>query len=321
MEGQLTHYNNQTDMITASALDSNAIIKQVSLIQNIMKNVMKENEHFGKIPGCGDKPTLLKAGAEKLNFTFRLTPEFDITETALQNGHIKIDCKCKLLSLATNQKVGEGIGSCSTLEGKFRYRTGPVEFTGQPVPKKYWDLKKDDFAKALESIGGKGHIAKKNPDTGQWEIAIQGEKVEHDNPADYYNTVYKMSKKRAYVDATITALAASDIFTQDIEELVENGAITPATSPEPIKQAQTSSPAKQTASKPPKEAPNKPNVSDAEIIEERNTKSVFEAAKEELKNNDWNGKVYANNVIYINKKKFQLTKDDIDKLTEINNKS
>ena len=49
-------------------------------------------------------------------------------------------------------------------------------------------------------------------------IAIQGDKVEHDNPADYYNTALKMAKKRALVDACLTVTAASDIFSQDLEE-------------------------------------------------------------------------------------------------------
>jgi hypothetical protein len=52
-------------------------------------------------------------------------------------------------------------------------------------------------------------------------IAIKGEIVEHDNPADYYNTVLKMAKKRAHVDAILTATAASDIFTQDVEDMPE----------------------------------------------------------------------------------------------------
>ena len=44
-------------------------------------------------------------------------------------------------------------------------------------------------------------------------------RVEHDNPADYYNTALKMAKKRAQVDATLTVTAASDFFTQDLEPL------------------------------------------------------------------------------------------------------
>lgn len=45
--------------------------------------------------------------------------------------------------------------------------------------------------------------------------------VEHDNPADYYNTVIKIAKKRAFVDAILTTTAASDIFAEDVEETEE----------------------------------------------------------------------------------------------------
>ncbi len=311
MEANLIQTSGQ-DILTQSALDANAIIKQVSVIQSVMSKVMHEGEHYGKIPGCGDKPTLLKAGAEKLNFTFRLTPQFEVTETALQNGHIKIDVKCSLYSLATSQKVGEGIGSCTTLEGKFRYRTGPVEFTGKPVPKEYWDLRSTNPSKAKELLNG--GTAKKN-NAGVWEIAIQGEKVEHDNPADYYNTVYKMAKKRAYVDATITALAASDIFTQDVEDLVDNGVIEPK---QETKQAPKQEPPKKEPAK--KTETVKEEIQDAEIVEDSG-KSDYAKAIEEMKHHDWNGKVYKGNVIYVNNKKFQLSESDIEKIKELKEKA
>jgi len=45
---------------------------QVNAIQEVMKHVMKNNTHYGTIKGCGDKPTLLKPGAEKIMMTFKL---------------------------------------------------------------------------------------------------------------------------------------------------------------------------------------------------------------------------------------------------------
>ncbi len=193
------------------------VMRQVHLIQDVMKTAMKDGEHYGKIPGCGDKPALLKAGAEKLAMTFRLAPKFDIVKTQMANGHINIDVTSSLYSIVTGQFLGSGVGSCSTMESKYRFRTGPGDSTGKPVPRDYWDIRKEDPAKALELLGGRGHMAKKDP-SGAWMIFRQGEKVEHDNPADFYNTVLKMAKKRAQVDNTLTVLAASDIFAQDIEE-------------------------------------------------------------------------------------------------------
>ena len=193
--------------------------KQINLIQEIMKDAMIKGEHYGTIPGCGDKPTLLKAGAEKLNLTFRMDPDIEIEVTNLGEGHREYQVKCVLYSINSRKRLGAGVGSASTMETKWRYRSGPVDFIGKPVPKEYWDSRKPEL------LGGKGFVVKKNPDNGQWEIARQGERVEHDNPADYYNTCLKMAKKRALVDAVLTVTAASDIFTQDIEEMAENGVI------------------------------------------------------------------------------------------------
>lgn len=196
------------------AMSKQGVLKQVQIIQEVMKEIMHLDEHYGTIPGT-NKPSLYKPGAEKLSLTFRLRPEYDIRRADMSNGHREYEVVCTLYHIPTGQSVGQGVGSATTMEGKYRYRTGPVEFTGKPVPKEYWN---DRDAKL---IGGKGFIAKKNPDTGQWEIAIRGEMVEHENPADYYNTVLKMAKKRAHVDAILTATAASDIFTQDVEDMPE----------------------------------------------------------------------------------------------------
>ena len=42
--------------------------------------------------------------------------------------------------------------------------------------------------------------------------------VENPDIADVYNTVLKMAKKRAHVDATLTVTGAADLFTQDLIE-------------------------------------------------------------------------------------------------------
>jgi hypothetical protein len=83
------------------------------------------------------------------------------------------------------------------------------------VPKDYWDLKRTDPKKAQEIIGI-GYTVKK--EDGTWWICEKIEKQENPDIADVYNTVLKIAKKRALVDATLTATAASDIFTQDLEE-------------------------------------------------------------------------------------------------------
>lgn len=209
MENAIAKYDMTQDAMTPAT-----VVNQVQLIQHVMEKVMKDGEHYGIIPGCGKKPSLLKGGAEKLSLTFRLAPSYDVTEKELGNGHREYYVKCTLTHIPTDKVFGQGVGACSTMEGKYRFRTGEVEFTDKEVPKAYWTDRDQNL------IGGKGFSTKKN-DAGKWMIVRAGEKVEHDNPADYYNTVLKMAKKRAHVDAVLTATAASDIFTQDVEDMPE----------------------------------------------------------------------------------------------------
>lgn len=193
------------------------LVGQVTLIQNVMAKVMIPDVHYGKVPGCGDKPTLLKPGAEKLMLTFRLAPAFQETVIDLPDGHREYRVKCTITAINNGQFIGQGVGSCSTMESKYRYRT---EKTDKLVPQEYWK------ARDRNLLGGPTYEAKKSD--GQWIVV---HKVAYDNPADYWNTCLKIAKKRAVVDATITCTAASDIFAQDLDDLADNGVIDTETPP------------------------------------------------------------------------------------------
>lgn len=207
------------------AMTPEKVVRQINLIQEVMQKVMKSDEHYGTIPGCGPKPTLLKPGAEKISTTFRLAPEYKITKTDLKDGHREYEIVCSLLHIPTSQFVGQGVGACTTMEGKFRFRN---------AEKKCPECGKEAIIKGKAEYGGGWLCFKKKGGCGaKWSngdpiIEDQADgKAEHDNPADYYNTVLKMAKKRAHVDAVLTATAASDIFTQDIEDMPEVINVTP----------------------------------------------------------------------------------------------
>jgi hypothetical protein len=184
-----------------------------------MASVMKEGEHYGKIPGCGDKPALLKPGAEKLSLTFRLAPKYQIKKTDLPNNHREYEITCRLVHINTGQVFGEGVGSCSTMESKYRWRESQ-----RKCPK----CGAAAIIKGKAEYGGGWLCFQKkggcNAKFKDYDQTIEGQtlgRVENPDIADQYNTVLKMAKKRAHVDATLTATAASDIFAQDIEDFSE----------------------------------------------------------------------------------------------------
>lgn len=191
--------------IEDSAMSLDAVVAQVSLIQQLMKTVLKEGEHYGTIPGT-DKPTLYKPGAEKLCLTFRLEPDYEIIREVREQNFIAYTIKCRLHPMEVT-----GIGSCNSRETKYRYRS---QNTGKSVPQEYW--KNRDSA----ILGGSQYTVRKKDK--QWFIF---EQIENENPWDLDNTIIKMACKRSLTAATLNATAASDIFTQDLEDLQANGII------------------------------------------------------------------------------------------------
>lgn len=149
--------------------------QQVNELQYLMQTALKPGEHYGNIPGTRGKPTLLQPGAEKICLMFKLVPRYQIKKTEMAGGHREVEVTCTLYQRGSDVVEGEGMGSCSTLESKYRYRN-------------------------------------------QWENGSK-RRVENPDIADVYNTVLKMAKKRAFVDAVKSTTAASDIFTQDVEDL------------------------------------------------------------------------------------------------------
>lgn len=166
----------------------------INLIQEVMKSVMQKDQHYGIIPGCGDKPTLLKAGAEKLMATFRLSPKIIVDDlSSLDERRYRITVE---LYTPNGVFCGAGVGEASSLEEKFAWKKAACD---------------EEFNETREDRRRQKWFHGKN---GTYQI-----KQVRTNPADQANTVLKISKKRGLVDAVLTATAASDIFTQDIEEM------------------------------------------------------------------------------------------------------
>jgi hypothetical protein len=219
------NYNNlpaivsNNPIVEAMPVSADNLVRQVNSIQEAMKKVMQPDVHYGKIPGCGDKPTLLKPGAEKLGLMFRLGASFNVRETELPSGHREYSIVCTLTHIPSGQMVGQGVGSCSTMESKYRYAGSETELTSIEVPKEFWDSRSSEVL--AQAVGGGIPASKLSTQKvdNKWFIAIKGEKKERKDMADVYNTCLKMGKKRAHVDAIITATAAGDIFTQDVEDM------------------------------------------------------------------------------------------------------
>ena len=104
-----------------------------------------------------------------------------------------------MLSQQSGSFLGAGVGECSSNEEKYRWK--------KAVCDEEWDETPEDRKR---NVWKKGY---KKPNHQVKQVRT--------NSADVANTILKMAKKRALVDAVLTITAASDIFEQDIEDLPE----------------------------------------------------------------------------------------------------
>lgn len=193
--------------------------EQRALLSTYVKDFMVENSDYGKIPGT-PKPSLLKPGAEKLMDLFRCRPEYEVMAKQVdhETGLYYYEIRCRAVSRETNTVLNEGVGSASSYESKYRYRNA-----GRVCP----NCGKDTIIKGKAEYGG-GWVcfAKKGGCGAKWSDGaqeIEGQsigKVHNPDLADVANVVLKMAKKRAQVDCAIALARVSDLFTQDVEDLV-----------------------------------------------------------------------------------------------------
>lgn len=179
--------------------------KQLALLQQFVRQVMVKGVDYGEIPGV-DRPTLLKPGAEKLLEVYGYVPRIkDIRRVEdWERPFFQYEVTVQLVSKRTGEIVGEGVGSCNSLEAKYAYRwvwpdqvpTGldkqqliKREFTGRDGSRKYTKYR-----------------------------------IENEDIYSQVNTLLKMAKKRALIDATLSVTRSSGIFTQDVEDLVDTDA-------------------------------------------------------------------------------------------------
>lgn len=182
-----------------------AVIKrQFQHLHELMSDVLKKDEDYGVIPGTGKKPTLLKPGAEKICTMFRLDPQFEVLRRELDEDFILFDVKCDMYSITTGNRLGSGLGSCSSREEKYSWKKANS---------------KDEY----EATSPDRRRIKIGVDRDGKTYNIQQVRM---NPYDVMNTIEKMACKRALVAATLISTNASAIFTQDLEDLKDTGAST-----------------------------------------------------------------------------------------------
>lgn len=286
IEGEVTTLAVRKEGATAAwtpdfAIGVDAMVARVEAKHDFYRRVMREGEHYGKIPGTGKdaKPTLLKPGAELLNASMGLFVELSDAEPPIRDygeeHHEGIVLYRRVARIykqtgpaeTDRMKVAQAEGSCSSRETKYRYRNDK---------RKCPACGKEAIIKGKEEYGGGWLCFKKQGGCGAKfaddDTAITGQvvgKVPNPDLADVENTILKMADKRALVAATLLATGCSDLFTQDLDDQAD----TYEPEPKEAHRAPSAPPADTRAIQEPKAASETPqtpaNASPAELRKAR----------------------------------------------------
>ena len=163
---------------------------KIQQMQNVVQTTLKKGHDFGEVPGTS-KPTLLKPGGEKICMLFGLNPEYEFLKTTedYDKEFFSYNIRCTLFR--NGQPVAQGVGSCNSKEKKYRFINVdeiPENYVGQS------EQFTDKYGRTKYKIN--------NPDI-----------------CSLVNTILKMAKKRAFIDAVLQVASLSEVFTQDIEDM------------------------------------------------------------------------------------------------------
>jgi hypothetical protein len=265
-------------LTTPRAIEMQKVLQEELEVREVVRQFigtqMAEGTDYGPMPGVkpkeGEPPRLVlfKPGAEKLFDLFRCKPVYRILAKSVEPaiGLYYYEIRCRAVLRETDVVLNEGLGSASSYESRYRYRAGERTC---PTCKKVATLRRSatEFYCWRRLDGCGATYALDAPTILEQKVG----RVQNPDLADVANTVLKIAKKRAQVDAAIGLARVSDLFTSDLEDLpllevalpggapvateAKPPAATPTTVNEPARQAATTQPARQEAQRPPAPTP------------------------------------------------------------------
>ena len=194
-----------------------ADVAAINRFQQLVHVTLIPDQDYGIIPGT-QKPTLLKPGAEKIAKLLLLSDQYEIVSSTedWDKPLFRYLIKCSLVHIGTGALISEGLGECNSMEAKYRWRE---------ARRKCPTCGAETIIKGKEMYGGGwicfkkiGGCGEKWPDDSPIIEDQPSGLVENEDIYSQVNTILKMGKKRALVDASLSAGRLSNIFTQDIED-------------------------------------------------------------------------------------------------------
>ncbi len=230
-------------IITQEQMAIESVKRLANIVLSLRNDVFKEGLDFGRIPGTGEKPTLLQPGMEKLCRALHLRPEY-VEKSKIEDFDkplIYYRYECRLVDHETGICISTAIGSANSHESKWRWRNAErvCPTCGKPTIIKG----KDEYGGGWICFAKKGGCGTKFIATDKAITEQVVGRVENPDIFDQMNTIDKIAQKRALGSAIKGAANVSELFTVDLEDFApydvrnivegEYTVMTPTTQPSP----------------------------------------------------------------------------------------
>ena len=181
---------------TEVVLHTEEMIARYNAIKDLVeRNVLREGIDYGVISE-GKKPTLYKAGAEKLAALFGLSINIVLEDKIEDWEKPFFYYRYRAEARRNGEFIVSAEGSINSFEKKYRWRF---------IKDKEYD----------EKLHGKGVRIKRGGRYGTYYVW----QVKNKDIFDHVNSMQKIGQKRSYVGVVLFATGASELFTQDLEDM------------------------------------------------------------------------------------------------------
>lgn len=207
------------------------LIAKRKTLEKYASQALVPDHDYGVIPGTSRK-NLLKPGAEKLLHIYGLFPRFTCTdkvevwggpEMVAYGGRpfFRYIYRCDVVwarNMGDGTLVDVVVANC---DGEANSRESKYDFRWEPEFK----LTPEQVEQATTQGWEREERVAKTSGKKFWWV-----KMPNADPFTLVNTLMKMAQKRAMVGATLIAVKASDLFTQDLEDMAPD-TVKPDTAP------------------------------------------------------------------------------------------
>lgn len=211
----------------------------MDVVRTLRSDLLRSGVDYGVIPGTAkikvkdpvtgkeverDREVLLKPGAERLCSAFGFAPVFELVNKVelwdADKPLFHYQYCCKLIHIDSGKLVATGIGSCNSMEDKYRWRKS--ERVCPACGKENIRKSKEGGWYCWTKTGGcGGQFKADDPRIADQQVG----RVLNEDIFSLVNTIDKMAQKRALVAATLIGCNASEFFTQDVDDMPNFGTV------------------------------------------------------------------------------------------------